>query len=129
MFGGENTKVAFAFAPHGVFGAVGPDPVATLKDALAVKPAPAPVLDVTLNPARMRQLVRKIAPNERDTPQIEAMLGKEDRLAPVAAVTVEGGKELTARFTLDLRVLPRLVLQEDIERAVRIEEKRAAEKK
>ena len=43
VFGGENCLVAFAFAPHGVFAAIGPDAVGTIKDALAVKPAPAPV--------------------------------------------------------------------------------------
>ena len=45
IFGGDDCKIAFAFAPHGVFGAIGPDAVATLKDALAVKPTAAPVLN------------------------------------------------------------------------------------
>src|SRR5262249_15435834 len=39
VFGGDDCLIAFAFAPHGIFGAIGTDPIATLKDALAVKPA------------------------------------------------------------------------------------------
>jgi hypothetical protein len=110
VFGGDNCIVSFAFAPHGIFAAMGPDSVSTIKDAIAVKPVGSPDLDVVLNPARMRKFIHKIAPDDRETPMIEDLFGKEDKLGSVASVTVEGGKELKLRFTMDLRVLPRMVL-------------------
>ncbi len=50
-FGGDKAVVAFAFAPTGVFFVLGADPIAVMKDALAVKPTASPVLDVVVNPA------------------------------------------------------------------------------
>src|SRR5262249_9865230 len=51
VFGGDKCTVAFAFAPKGIFIVLGPDPVTVMKDALAVKPADSPVLEIVLNPA------------------------------------------------------------------------------
>ncbi len=117
VFGGADCVFAFAFAPHGVFGAMGPDAVNVLKDALAVKPANSPVLDVVVNPARVRKLIAKTNVERPEDAKIEAIFGKEDKLGSVLSLTVDGGQQLTAKFTLDLRVLPRLMFQRDIERA------------
>ena len=38
------------------------------------------------------------------------VLGKEDKLASILSVTLEGGKELRAAITINLRVLPRAAL-------------------
>lgn len=108
-FGGGKCLVAYAFAPKGVFVVVGPDAVASLKDALAVKPAAAPVLDIVLNPARMQKLLDQTAGPGGPT-NVEQLLGKEDRLISAASLTVEGGKELTTRFTLNLRLLPKALV-------------------
>src|SRR5439155_15388767 len=56
LFGGD-ASLTFAFAPNGIFLAFGPDAVATMKEALAVKPAPAPALEVVVNPSRVRKLL------------------------------------------------------------------------
>jgi hypothetical protein len=108
VFGGDKTTVAFAFAPHGVFLALGPEPVAVLKDALATKPVESPVVDIVLNPARVRKLIRKLAPDDAEAARVEEWFGKEDKLASILSVTLEGGKELKAKFTLDLRVIPKM---------------------
>jgi hypothetical protein len=118
VFGGEDCIIAFAFAPHGVFGAIGPDAIGTLKEALAVKPTPAPVLDVVLNPVRTTKLIQKImGPDDPDISNVEIVLGKEDKLLSVLSATLQGGKELRAAITINLKVLPRAALHSAIKRA------------
>ena len=111
-FGGEKCLVAYAFAPKGVFVVIGPDPIPVLKTALAVKPADSPVLDVVLNPVRMKKFVEKTGGNGL---QAENALGKEDKLLSAMSLKVDGGKELTATFTLNLRMLPRALVADDFE--------------
>ena len=78
-----------------------------LKDALAAKPGPAPVVDVVVNPARLGKAIRKINPNE---PVVEAIIGTEDKLRSGLAIRLEGGKELKASVTVDLKLSPRWLL-------------------
>lgn len=113
MFGGDNCTVAFAFAPQGVYAAIGPDALATLKDALAVKPGPSPLLDLVANPARIAKAIRKINPNETTA---ELILGTDDKLLSGLSITLEGGKELKAAITVDVRLLPRWVLGSVVQR-------------
>jgi hypothetical protein len=118
VFGGDGCEVAYAFAPHGVLGAIGPDAVATLKDALAVKPVDSPVFELLANPSRATRLIEKVVgPNDPDIAKFAAMLGKEDKLLPALSARLEGGKELKATLTIDLKLLPRLALFEAIDRA------------
>ena len=120
VFGGENCSLAFAFAPHGVFAAMGPDAIDTLKDALSVKPAPAPVFDLLLNPLRTTQLIRKImGDDDPDITNVENVLGKEDKIISVMSATLEGGKELRAAFTINLKVLPRAAAYTYFQRAAK----------
>lgn len=108
-FGGEKAGIAFAFAPHGVFVALGPDPVPVIQEAVAVKPAEAPVLDLVVNPARMRKFVERAGgPGEG----VEHALGKEDKLLSALSLAVTGGKELKVRAALNLRLLPRALVGE-----------------
>jgi hypothetical protein len=124
VFGGNDCSVAFAFAPHGLFAAIGPDAVATLKDALGVKPAPSPVLDVVLNPARATKIMQKIiGPNDPDSVDVENVLGKEDKLQSIMSLTLEGGKELKATFTINLKVIPRAMLYNTIKRVGIVDKK------
>ena len=104
VFGGANCTLAFAFAPTGVFFVLGADPIPAMKVALAVKPADSAVLDVVLNPARMSKLVEKGGGRALDA---ERALGKEDKLVSATSLRVTGGKELTVRYALNLRLLPR----------------------
>ena len=104
LFGGDKCTIAFAFAPKGVFLVMGADPVPVIKDALAVKPADSPVVDVVLNPARVGKLVEK---GGGKALEVERALGREDKLVSAASLRVSGGKELTVRFALNLRMFPR----------------------
>ena len=110
-FGDDRCVVAFAFAPTGVFVAVGPDPVPVMKAALAVKPAESPVLDVLVNPARMFKLVEKVGGRAAD---VERALGKEDKLISATSLSVTGGKELKVRYALNLRLLPRALFVDEL---------------
>ena len=104
IFGGDKCTLAFAFAPKGVFFVLGPDPIPAMKDALAVKPADSPVLDVVLNPARISKLVEKAGGKALEA---ERALGREDKLLSATSLRVTGGKELTVRFAVNLRLFPR----------------------
>ena len=113
-FGGEDSLFAFAFAPHGIFVVLGPDAVATITDALAVKPAESPVLDVVVNPAQFAKFLQKANPNNAGN--VEAILGKEDKLISAMSMTVSGGKELKATYTINLRMIPRAAAADNFDR-------------
>jgi hypothetical protein len=118
VFGGADCSVAFAFAPRGVFAAMGPDAINTLKDALAVKPAPSPVLDILINPLRTTKLIQKImGPDDPDITGVANVLGTDDKLISVMSATLVGGKELRAAFSINLKVLPRAAMYSKLQRA------------
>lgn len=100
-FGGDKASVALAFAPTGVFVVVGPDAVATMKATLAVKPTAAPVLDVLVNPARVKKLVERSGGPGQD---VERVLGAEDKLISAMSLHFTGGKELKVRYAINLRL-------------------------
>jgi hypothetical protein len=118
VFGNDKCVLAIAFAPKGVFVVIGPDAIATMKDALAVKPAESPVLDVVLNPSRMVKFADKIEPGGGLA--VERGLGKEDKLVSAASLRVTGGKELNVRLGLNLRTLGRSVVADEIERGDKV---------
>ena len=93
--------------------------VATLKDALSVKPTESPVLDVVINPARMARFAEKIEPTAGL--EVEKVLGKADRPISMASLRVSGGKELNVRFALNLRGLPRAIVIDEIKSDVKME--------
>ncbi|QJW95971.1 hypothetical protein [Frigoriglobus tundricola] len=103
VFGDDNT-VAFAGAPKGIYVTMGPDAVGTLKDALKVKPVEAPALEVVVNPAKVAGLVEKGGGNPLD---IERGLGRENKLLSATSLRIISGKELTVRYALSLKLLPR----------------------
>jgi hypothetical protein len=113
IFGGDDCTLAFAFAPKGVFIVLGPDAIATMNGALAVKPAEGPMLDVVINPARMKKLVEKGGGNAISA---EKALGKDDKLVSALSLNVSGGKELSVRLAINLRLLPRAIVADEIER-------------
>lgn len=101
---GPSLTFGFAFAPKGIYVAVGPDPVATVKEALKAKPAAVPAFDVLVNPAKLSKLVEKAGGNPRD---VEKVLGREDKFLSATSLQVKSGKELTVRLAVGLKVLPR----------------------
>jgi hypothetical protein len=115
VFGGDDCLAAFAFEPHGIFVVMGPDAVETIKAALTLKPHDSLVLDVVMNTDRLVKLYEKISPNEPASAKLERALGKEDKLVSAMSMSVAGGQELTARFTINLRLLPRAGLLETLE--------------
>lgn len=117
VLGGGKCLLAWAFAPKGVYVVIGPDAVADLKTALTAKPAEAPVLDIVLNPSRMVKFVEKIEPTASGN--IEKALGKEDKLVSAASLRVSGGQNLTVRFALNLRMLPKALVVDELEREVK----------
>jgi hypothetical protein len=94
---GEDASVAFAFAPNGIFVAFGPGSVDTLKTALEVKKTQAPPLEVLINPNRLGKFITALGG------ELPAGFGKEDKLISTVALTLEGGKELRLRLTLNLK--------------------------
>ena len=110
---GEETTLAFAFAPKGIYVAFGPDPIATIKDALNAKPAESAALDVVINPSRLGKLVEKFGGNPLE---IERAIGKEDKLLSAGSLRVISGKELTVRLAVNLKLGPRAIYESTIRR-------------
>jgi hypothetical protein len=106
---GENVSIAFAFAPKGIFLAIGPDPVTAVKDLLALKPAPSPVLDIVLNASRLGKFTAAVG-DDQAAATVAEVLGKEDKLVSAASLAITGGKELKVTFAINLRLLPRAFL-------------------
>ncbi|MBN9117661.1 MAG: hypothetical protein J0I06_00570 [Planctomycetes bacterium] len=112
MFG-EDTTLAFAFAPKGIYVAFGPDPIAAVKDALKAKPAESAALDVLVNPARLAKMVEKGGGNPL---AVERAIGKEDKLLSAGSLRVISGKELTVRFAVNLKIGPRAIFESTVRR-------------
>ena len=110
---GEETTLAFCFAPKGIYVAFGPNPIATIKEALAAKPAESAALDIVLNPAKLAVLVEKFGGNALT---IERAIGKDNKLMSAGSLKVISGKELTVRFALNLKILPRAIYESAIVR-------------
>lgn len=113
VFGAEPTGYV-AFAKDAGFVGFGPGALDTVKAALAAKPAPAPVVDVTANMARLHKLVTAI--DEKAGAVFAKHLGTEDRAVTPLRVTVEGGAELKVKATFNVRYLPKLAIAEKAER-------------
>jgi hypothetical protein len=103
---GDDLTLAFAFAPKGIFLALGPDAIATLKDALKVKPGAAPAFDLVVNPARLAKLVEAAGGGGLI---IERALGKDNKLLSATSIRVTSGKDLTVRFAVNLKVIPKAI--------------------
>jgi hypothetical protein len=120
FLGGEKCYSAFAFAPQGLIGVIGPDPVPVLKDVLAAKPVAAPALEMVANPGRIVKAFEKASgPQHRSATEATRLLGREDKKVPVMSLVIEGGKELKATWTINLKLLPRLMVADALERSAR----------
>lgn len=102
---GEKGAIAFAAAPHGVFVVVGPDPMPVMKQVLAQKPVPAPVLSVQINPAKLMALAGAMGGPRNEQEMVRAF-GKADKPFTALFMSVEGGKELKLTIGVNLRMFP-----------------------
>jgi hypothetical protein len=100
---GENVQAALAFAPKGIYFAVGPDPVGALKTALTQEPQPARVFDLAVNPSRLRKLVAAANVGDEANKFLET-IGERDELYTIFFVEFEGGTELRARVGFNLKL-------------------------
>ena len=57
--------------------------------------------------------------DDPDITNVENVLGKEDKIISVMSATLEGGKELRAAFTINLKVLPRAAAYTYFQRAAK----------
>ncbi len=120
FLGGETCYGAFAFGPDAVIGAVGPDSVAVIKEVLSAKPTPAKAMEMVANPGKVVKVFEKAGgANDTKAAEIMQLIGKTDKLTSSMSIVVEGGKELRATFTMNLRQLPRLMFADAIEHANR----------
>ncbi|MBN9517253.1 hypothetical protein J0H58_01845 [bacterium] len=103
MFGGADAKLVAAFAPTAVYFAIGPDATAEVKRALALRPAEAPVVDVVINPARMRKLMTASGAPAREADGIAKTFGTDDRPVTLGHLTVTGGGELRVAARVNIR--------------------------
>lgn len=99
---GNKAVVAFAFAPKAVYGSVGPDAVAQVKAAMALKPAAARGLDVAVNPDRLAKMVTTMEPQAGA--MVLKMFGKADKLGTILALNATGGNELKVKVELNLKL-------------------------
>lgn len=105
---GEKSSGAVAFAKDAVFVAVGPDAVEAVKSAVEAKPGPAAAVDVTANAAKLQKLAAAIDPMAGT--EFAKHVGTEDKPLAALRVVVEGGQKLTAKVTMNVRLLPKLVM-------------------
>jgi hypothetical protein len=92
--------------------------VPVLKDVLAAKPVGAPALEMVANPGRIVKAFEKASgPQHRSATEAARLLGREDKKVPVMSLVIEGGKELKATWTINLKLLPRLMVADALERS------------
>lgn len=100
-----------AFTKDAVFVGFGAGALEHLKAAVAAKPGPAAVLDVTGNMKRLQKLAAAIDPMAGE--KVAEHLGVADRAAGWLRLTLDGGERLTAKLTINVRYLPRLSALEE----------------
>lgn len=106
---GQDAPGYVAFAKDAVFAAYGPDALEAIKTALAVKTGPAPAFDLVGNMKSIHKLVSALG-GEKPAALFSQHVGTDDRAASLVRVTIERGKNLTARIEVNLRYLPRAVI-------------------
>ena len=102
---GKGSSAYFAFGPKGIYVTFGPNALDAIKAAIALKPAQADVVDIVVNPARLKTLVSIADPDTAK--EMAEMLGGPDELLSAFDMSVEGGKELRVKFGMNLKLIPR----------------------
>jgi hypothetical protein len=104
---GEYPPGYIALAKDAGFLSFGPDGLAAIKAAIEAKSGPAPVLELTGNAKRLQKLTTYMWRVEESS-MFERLFAGDDKQASLLRVTVEGGKTLKAKVTLNVRYFPRL---------------------
>jgi len=99
---GEGQKAYFAFAKDALYAAYGPDGMKLMKEAMAVKPAPAPVFDYSGDGKKSADIMKKLLP--ADNPNV-AMSGWFGTAQGGLKMTVEGGERLKVRLSFNVGMM------------------------
>ena len=105
---GENAPLYVAPAKDAVFFGFGTGALDGLKSAIAAKPGPAPAMDIAWNSERIVKLITAIDPQIGG--EVAKHLGTDDKTASAMRFTVQGGQNLNAKFTLNVRYIPKLLM-------------------
>ncbi len=105
---GAKPPGAVAFAKDAVFVGFGPGAVDAVKAALESKPAAAPALDMTVNMNRLQKLIAALDPMAGM--MVAKHLGTADKPVSAVRVSVEGGAKLTAKVSVNVRILPKTII-------------------
>jgi hypothetical protein len=98
---GEGNKAYFAFGKSALYASYGPDGMKLLKEAIAAKPGPAPVLDTSSNPKKAAELMKRIIPQGNPNgPRVS--MGFFETATIGQRVTVEGGDRLKVRLSYNV---------------------------
>ena len=108
-FLGENAPSYVAFDKDAAFLAVGPDALEAVKAALAVKPCPAPHIDLTANMKSLHKLVGAVG-GEQSATTFAKFLGTDDKAVNILRITDAGGEKLTVKITVNVRYIPKFFL-------------------
>lgn len=106
LFG--STDILVAFGPKGIYAAVGTGAKDALAAAITAKPAAAKAVDLIVNPKRVGELAAAV--DEQAGKGVAQVLGSEDARISAFYVTYAGGKTMTTRVGVSLKVLPKAVM-------------------
>jgi len=101
---GQNMMMAFAFAPKAVYLAMGPgaEAVTAIKAAMNAKPGESPALDLSYNAAKIIKLIDSVEP--QGVQPATKLLGKQDKLTSLIALSATGGKDLKVKLAINVKV-------------------------
>ncbi|HUR54881.1 MAG TPA: hypothetical protein VMZ71_12165 [Gemmataceae bacterium] len=106
---GKTAALCVAFGPKAVYVAFGADALEKAKAALGAKGGPAPVVSLSGNPSRVAKLAGATA-GPKGEKFAASLLGTEGKSRDALTVTLTGGAELTLRVSLNVKYLPRLLV-------------------
>lgn len=109
---GKTAPLCVAFGPKAVYVGFGPGAMDRVKGALAVKPVPAPVAGLTGTPAGLSKLAGAVA-GAKAGKFFASLLGTDPKPATGLAITLTGGAELTLRVGMNVKHIPRLLVNAD----------------
>ena len=102
---GNNATCHFALTKTGVLFSIGIDALNEMKRAITLKPTPAPVLDIRLNPPKLIEIVKPFSPRYAD--ELGTILGTKDKLVSYSSLAVTGGEELRITLRAGLGMMTR----------------------
>lgn len=105
LFG--DRKIYVVFGPKAIYAAIGNGAIDSLKAAINGKPGEAAAFDLLINPKRLSDMVSVLQPGAG--PMVEKIIGSDDKAYSAYKLSVNGGESLELKFSLNLKVLPRMM--------------------